>query len=520
MTWVIIYFMEKELLTEPVKKSSLDMSPEDFKKHGYQIIDWIAEYLKNIESYPVLSQIKPGDVKNNLPKSAPKENTKFENILNDFEKVIMPGITHWNSPNFFAYFPVTASGPGILGELLCAALNVNGMLWKTSPSVTELEEVSLSWLRQMLGISNNFFGIIYDTASISTMHAICAAREALNLKIRERGMAGRKDLLPLRLYTSSESHSSVEKAAITLGIGQEGVRKVAVDDSAQMDIKALVNLIEEDIKAGCIPFCVVATVGTTSTNGIDPVGVITEICKKYKMWLHIDAAYAGTAAIVPEMKYIIDGWREADSIVVNPHKWFFTPIDLSVLYCKKPEILKQAFSLVPEYLRTDKGNEVTNLMDYGIQLGRRFRALKLWMIMSYFGQNELVKKIREHIRIARELKKWIDEDLDFSALPVPFSTVCFRYFPQDLKELAKKHKGEDEEKIVHNYLNDLNEKIMNSVNATGKFYISHTKAQDNLNLRLSITNIRTTEKHVRAAWKLIQEHAKKFDKEMRKELSF
>ena len=508
--------MTKELLTELNKKSNLDMSHEDFKKYGHQIIDWIAEYLKNIESYPVLSQVKPGDIKSKLSKSAPKESVEFEKILNDFEQVIVPGITHWNSPNFFAYFPVTASGPGILGELLCAALNANGMLWKTSPSVTELEEVSLSWLRQMLGVKDNFFGIIYDTASISTMHAIAAAREALNLKIREKGMAGRKDLLPLRLYTSSEAHSSVEKGAITLGIGQEGVRKVAVDDSCQMDTKALVNLIEEDIKAGCIPFCVVATVGTTSTTGIDPVGEISEICKKYKMWLHIDSAYAGIAAIVPEMKYIIDGWKEADSIVVNPHKWFFTPIDISVLYCRKPEILKRAFSLVPEYLKTNNDTEVTNLMDYGIQLGRRFRALKLWMIMSYFGQEGLINRIREHIRIARELKNWIDANKDYSALAVSFSTVCFRYFPLDLKDLVKKYK--DKEKTLHHYMNNLNESIMNSVNSTGKIYISHTKVQDNLNLRLSITNIRTTEKHVRAAWKLIQEHAKKVDQEMRKEL--
>ncbi len=503
-------------ITEPNEKLALDMTPEDFKKYGHQVIDWIANYLKNIESYPVLSQVKPGDIKNQLPKTAPKESTEFEKILIDFEKIILPGITHWNSPNFFGYFPITASGPGILGELLCAALNVNGMLWRTSPSVTELEEVSLSWLRQMLGISKNFFGIIYDTASISTMHAICAAREALNLKIREKGMAGRKDLLPLRLYTSSEAHSSVEKAAITLGIGQEGVRKVAVDDSCQMDTKALVNLIEEDIKSGCIPFCVVATVGTTSTTGIDPVGEITGICKKYKLWLHVDAAYGGIAAIVPEMKYIIDGWKDADSIVVNPHKWFFTPIDLSVLYCSKPEILKQAFSLVPEYLKTNTDNEVTNLMDYGIQLGRRFRALKLWMIMSYFGQDELIKKIREHIRIARELKKWIDTDRDFSALPVTFSTVCFRYFPSDLKELTKK--DEHKKEAVNNYLNDLNEKIMNSVNSTGKIFISHTKIQNRLNLRLAITNIRTTEKHVRAAWELIQEHARRIDRELRKEL--
>ena len=508
--------MLKDTLIEQKEKLLGDMDSEEFRKHGHQVIDWIADYLKNIESFPVLSQIKPGDIKNQLPKSAPKESTEFGKILSDFEKIIIPGMTHWNSPNFFAYFSNTASGPGILGELLCAALNANGMLWKTSPSATELEEVSLSWLRQMLGIKENFFGIIYDTASISTMHAICAAREALNLKIREKGMAGRKDLLPLRLYTSSESHSSVEKGALTLGIGQENVRKVPVDDSCQMDTKALVNLIEEDIKEGCIPFCTVATVGTTSTTAIDPVGLIADICKKYKMWLHVDAAYAGSTAVVPEMKYIIDGWNDADSIVINPHKWFFTPVDISVLYCRKPEILKRAFSLVPEYLKTNQDNEVKNLMDYGVQLGRRFRALKLWMVMSYFGQEGLINRIREHIRLAKELKKWIDADKDFSALPVPFGTVCFRYFPDDLKEQTRKDKSKEEP--VHHYLNDLNDAIMNSVNATGKIFISHTKVQGRLNLRISIGNIRTQESHVKQAWELIREHAKKIDIEMRKDL--
>ena len=500
----------KESLTKQISQPLGDMSIEDFRKYGYQVIDWVSEYLKNIESFPVLSQVKPGDIKNQLPKTAPKESVEIEKTLSDFEKIILPGITHWNSPNFFAYFPVTASGAGILGELLCAALNVNGMLWKTSPSVTELEEVVLGWLRQMLGIKEDFFGIIYDTASISTMHAICAAREALNLKIREKGMAGRKDLLPLRLYTSSEAHSSIEKAAITIGLGQESVRKVTVDDSCQMNTKALINLIEEDIKVGCIPFCVVATVGTTSTTSIDPVGEIAEICKKYKMWLHVDGAYGGIAAVVPEMKHIIDGWKDADSIVVNPHKWFFTPIDLSAFYCRKPEILKRAFSLIPEYLKTNNDKEVTNLMDYGIQLGRRFRALKLWMVMSYFGQEGLINRIREHIRIARTFGKWIDADKDFSALPIPFSTVCFRYSPRALKEEAKKDKNKEEE--IHNYVNELNEKIMNSINAIGKIFISHTKIQDRFNLRFSITNIGTTENHVREAWELIQEHARKIDK--------
>ena len=492
-----------------------DMSLEDFRKYGYKTIDWIYNYLSNIESYPVLSQAKPGDIKSKLPKTAPRLQEDMGKILEDVEKILLPGITHWNSPNFYAYFAITGSLPGILGELVAAGLNAQGMLWKTSPSVTELEEVTLSWLRQMLGIKDNYFGIIYDTASISTMHAICAAREALNLEIREEGMAGRKNLLPLRLYTSEESHSSVEKAAITLGIGQRGVRKVAADGAFQMDPKALVNLIEEDIKEGCIPFCTVATVGTTSTTSIDPVGTIADICKKYKMWLHVDAAYGGIAAIIPEMKHIIDGWDKADSIVVNPHKWLFTPVDLSILYCRKPDTLKRAFSLVPEYLKTELDNEITNLMDYGIQLGRRFRALKLWFIMRYFGQDGLISRLREHIRLARLLAKWMDASSDFHCLLVPFATICFRYYPQELKDKAtSKYKKE----IIHSYLNDVNEAIMNSVNESGKIYISHTKIKEKFTLRMSIGNIRTTEDHIKAAWELLQEHAKKIDMSMRQRL--
>ena len=509
--------MKQEQVINKKENITRDMDVESFKKFGYKFIDWIANYISNIEKYPVLSQVSPGDIKNKLPESIPKTPENLESILKDIEKIILPGITHWNSPNFFAYFSNSAPFPGILGELLMAAFNTNGMLWKTCPSSTELEEVTLSWLRQMLGLKENFFGIIYDTASISSLHAIAAARESLNLKIREEGMAGRKDLLPLRLYTSEESHSSIEKAAITLGIGQKGVRKVAVDAARQMDTKALVNLIEEDIKEGNIPFCVIATVGTTSTTSIDPVSQIADICKKYKLWLHVDAAYAGVAAIVPEMKFITDGWNEADSFVVNPHKWLFTPMDLSILYTKKPEVLKRAFSLIPEYLRTEKSTAI-NLMDYGIQLGRRFRALKLWIIMRSFGQEGLVNLLREHIRLAKMLAKWIDISSDFHALPVTFSTVCFRYFPKDLKDLSKKSK--DKEASIENYLNELNEAIINSVNESGKIFMSHTKVQDRFTLRISIGNIRTEEKHIKDAWELLKEHAKKLDAEMRKDFVF
>lgn len=507
--------MPEKLTLKPEGSLLGDMSPEEFKKYGYKIVDWISEYLKNIEKYPVLSQVKPGDIKNNLPKKPPLGPEDMEKILEDFNKIILPGITHWNHPSFHAYFPISASIPGVLGELLTASLNTQGMLWKTSPACTELEEVVLSWLRQMLGLSEKFFGIIYDYASTSTLCAICASREALNLKIREEGMAGRKNLLPLRLYASQEAHSSVEKAAIVLGIGQNNVRKVAVDSALQMDTKALVNLIEEDIKEGCIPFCVVATVGTTSTTSIDPVGLISDICKKYKMWLHVDAAYAGSSAIVPEMKHITDGWNEADSIVLNPHKWLFTPLDLSVLYCKRPDVLKRAFSLVPEYLKTNVDTNVTNFMDYGIQLGRRFRALKFWMVIKYFGQDGLIERIREHIRLARLLGKWMDESPDFHPLGVPFSTVVFRYYPKELKD---KVKSKQDERIMEEYLNKVNETLMNEVNESGKIYISHTMVQNRYVLRFGVGNIRTQESHIKMAWELLQETAKEIDSKLRAEL--
>jgi len=503
------------LATGQKEKILGDMDIEEFKKNGYQLIDWICDYFKNIESYPVLSQAKAGEIKNKLPQSVPKSTESFEEIFRDFKEIIMPGITHWNSPNFFAYFPITGSMPGILGELLASTLNVNGMLWRASPAFTELEEIVLGWFRKMLGLKSNYFGIVYDTASISTLHALCAAREAMSLKIREEGMAGRKNLLPLRLYASSEVHSSVDKAAITIGIGEQNIRKVACDGAFQMDKNALVNLIEEDIKEGCIPFCTVATVGTTATTSIDPVWEISNICKKYKMWLHVDAAYGGSAAIVPEMKYVMDGWNDVDSIVINPHKWLFTQFDLSILYTRRPEILKRAFSLTPEYLKAET-NDVTNLMDYGVQLGRRFRALKLWFIMRHFGQDGLISRIREHIRIAKLLSKWMDENGEFPPLAVYFSTVVFRYYPKDLKEIAKKDKKAKE--IIGEYLNKVNKTLMENLNNSGRLFLSHTIIEGRFTLRLAIGNIRTTEEHIKEAWELIKEYAKKIDNSMRKEL--
>jgi aromatic-L-amino-acid decarboxylase len=484
------------------------MDPEAFRAYGHRIIDWIADYLSHPERYPVLAPVEPGQIRRQLPEQPPEEPESMEAILNDVERIIVPGLTHWNHPAFMAYFAITASGPGILGELLCAAFNVNAMLWKTSPAATELEEVVLDWLRQMIGLPPDFRGIIYDTASISSLHAIAAAREVVpGLKAREEGLAGRSDVPRLRLYISEQAHSSVEKGAITLGIGQAGVRQIPVDAEFRLDTAALARAIEEDRAAGWRPFCVVATVGTTSTTSIDPVPAIADICRQHQLWLHVDAAYAGSAAVIPEMRRVLDGCQRADSIVVNPHKWLFTPVDLSAFYCRRFDVLRRAFSLVPEYLRTSEDEAVRNYMDYGVQLGRRFRALKLWMVIRSFGHRGLAARLRQHIELAQEFASWVDADPDFERLaPVPFSTVCFRVRPRDLIE-----QGDEAE----TYLDKLNEAVLDAVNRSGEAYLSHTRLNGKLTLRIAIGNLRTTKRHVARAWELVKENAAGLDREWR-----
>jgi len=469
-----------------------DMPVEDFRKHGHEMIEWIADYLENIEQYPVFPNIYPGEIKNKIPLYPPVKGESIENIFSDFEKIIVPGTTHWNHPGFMAYFNSSASAPGILAELLSAALNANGMIWKTSPSATELELASLNWLRQMLGLNDKFMGIIYDTASISSMHAIAAAREQLNeYQFKEKGMTGRKDVPRLRLYASEHAHSSIDKGALTLGIGIEGIRKIPVNKEFKMIPTDLTKAINEDRKNGWCPFCVVATVGTTSTTSVDPVDKIAEICSKENIWLHVDAAHAGIAAIVPEMKYILDDANKADSIVVNPHKWMFVPVDLSAFFTRKPNVLKSAFSLVPEYLKTSQDSSVENLMDYGVQLGRRFRALKLWFVIRYFGTEGIAERIREHLRLGKLFESWIDSHEEFEKMaPVPFSTVCFRAHPKGINDEAK--------------LDQLNEELMNKINETGKIFLSHTKLNGKFVIRVSISGLRTEERHVKDAWELIQ----------------
>jgi len=465
------------------------MKAEDFRRLGHELIDWIADYFEKIDDLPVLAAMEPGDLKAKLPSAPPAQGEAMEKIVADLDRLIVPALTHWSHPSFFAYFATSTSAPGIFGELLSAAFDNKAMLWRTSPASTELEEVVLDWLRQMMGLDPGMQGIIYDTASVSTLHAIAAAREGVERRIREEGMSGRTDLPLLRVYVSEQSHSSVEKAIITLGLGQRGMRKIPTDSKFRMDAAALAEAIREDKRNGYLPFCIVATVGTTSTSSIDPVRDIIPIGEEHAMWLHVDAAYAGSAAIVPEFRHILDGCERADSIVTNPHKWLFTPFDLSVLYCRHMDLLKRAFSLVPEYLRTPEQEKVRSGSDYGIQLGRRFRALKLWMVMRYFGHEGLAARIREHCRLARLFASWIEETPDWEVMaPVPLALVCFRACPKATDDLDA-----------------LNERVMHRVNASGRALLSHTRLNDKLTLRLSIGNIRTTEQHVREVWQLLNE---------------
>ena len=465
-----------------------DLHLEELRSEGRRLVEWIARYLEGVERLPVLSRLKPGDVRAGLPASPPAHGEPLGTILADVETRIVPGLTHWNHPGFFAYFSNSSTAPAILAEMLTATFNVNGMLWKTSPAATELEMLVLDWLRQMTGLPEGLFGVIQDSASASTLVGLAAAREAVpGLDVRRRGLVGQARL---RMYASEQAHSSVEKAGIVLGIGQDGLRKVPVDSDFRMDARALASLITEDRAAGWTPFAVTATVGSTSTTSIDPVPEIADVCERERLWLHVDAAYAGSAAVAPELRWLLRGCERADSLVMNPHKWLFVPLDLSAFYTRRPEVVKAAFSLLPDYLRTAEESVAPNLMDYGVSLGRRFRALKLWMVIRAFGQEGLASRIREHVRMARVFREWVEADPDFEvAAPSPLSVVCFRWRGAGL--------APEEADAV-------NERILDAVNLSGEAYLSHTKLHGRIVLRLAIGNVRTEERHVRRAWELIQ----------------
>jgi aromatic-L-amino-acid/L-tryptophan decarboxylase len=443
----------------------------------------------------VLPQIEPGAVRAALPAEAPERGEPMAALLEDFDRLIMPATTHWNHPGFFAYFSISASGPGILGELLAAGLNVNAMLWRTGPAATELEEVTLSWLRSLLGLPAGLDGTINDTASSSTLYALAAARELqADLRVREDGLAGRADVPPLRIYCSREAHSSVDKAALTLGFGLSGLRHIDTDAEQRMDAAALAAAIAEDRRAGIRPVAVVATAGTTSTTAVDPVPAIADICEREGVWLHVDGAYGGAAALLPEMRWVLHGCERADSIVVNPHKWLFVPIDCSVLYTRRPDLLRRAFSLVPEYLTTTAPAETRNLMDYGVALGRRFRALKLWFVLRHFGAEGMRLRLRHHMELAREFAGRVDAHPLFERLaPCTFSVVVFRCRPRGAH-------GEEALEL-------LNAQILERLNASGEVFLSHTRVDGRYALRLAVGNIRTTARHVHRAWQLAVEAA-------------
>jgi aromatic-L-amino-acid decarboxylase len=466
-----------------------DKESGGFRATLHRAADLVADYLAQVATLPVLPKVRPGDVKRLLPKSPPETGEPYEALLRDYEALIEPNVTHWNHPGFFAYFGITGSEPGIVGELLTAGLNVNHMLWKSGPAPTELEETVCDWLRQMMGLPDRFVGHINDTASSSTLVALAAARHrASKGRARTYGLA---DARPMTVFASDHVHSSIDKACITLGIGQAHLRRVPVDDAFRMRPDALASMIAEDRHTGHVPIAIVATAGTTSTTSVDPLRAVAQVAAREGLWLHVDAAYAGPAALCPEMRGLFEGMELADSIVVNPHKWLLTPVDCSVLLLKDPAALKEAFTLTPEYLKTAETG-VTNLMDYGPQLGRRFRSLKLWFVIRHYGVEGLRAIIRAHCAMAREFAEWVRAEKGFEVCaPVPFSTVCFRATPPGSLE------SQDE----------FNERLLAAVNAAGPVFMIQTKLNGRFVIRLAIGNARTQREHVRGAWDIIRTKA-------------
>ena len=464
-----------------------DTPPEEFRKQLHELADWIADFRQNIESLRVAPNDKPGAILAALPAQAPEQGEPFEKILADVDRLIVPGLVHWGHPMFLGYFGWTTTAPGILGEIITAPLNVNAMTWRTSPAATELETLVIDWLRQWMHLPKDFDGVVYDTASVGVMHALDAAREEAAPSTRKRGLVGAGAPV-FRIYASEQAHSSAEKAAIALGLGEENVQRVQVDAEFRMDAAALREMIAQDGQRNFQPLAVVATVGTTSTAAVDPVPEIAKVCHENRMWLHIDGAYGAGFAILSECKSLTDGWSDADSIVVNPHKSLFVPLDFSVLYVRNLERLRRVFTLIPEYLRGDTVEAQKNYMDYGIQLGRRFRALKAWVIWRSLGRTGMVARMREQIRLANLLARWIKTDDRFElAAPVSMGVVCFQFVGGDQNEIDR-----------------LNSQIVERINAAGRAYLTQTKLRGRTVMRIGLGNVLTTEQHLRDAWELIQ----------------
>ncbi len=470
-----------------------DIDPAEFRKRLHEVADWIADYRENIGDYRISPAAKPGAIRAQLPGDAPEDGEPIGNILRDVDRVIMPGVMHWAHPQFVGYFGATTTNPGILAEMIAGALNINAMTWRTSPVATELETHVLQWLQQWLGLGDEFSGVVYDTASISTMHALAAAREEASSAIRQRGLSGRAEVPMFRVYASDQAHSSVDKAAIALGLGEENVRRIASDAEFRMDVGALREAVFADLRDGFKPLAVVATAGTTSTASVDPVAEIASVCTEHGMWLHIDAAYGGGLALLPECAWVTNGWNDADSLVINPHKMLFVPFDFSVLYVRNIVRLRKVFTLVPEYLRGDAAGAEINYMDYGVQLGRRFRALKAWMVWRSFGRVGIAARIREHLRLAQLFTSWVNEDPQFElSAPTVMGVVCFRI------------------KAADDSASDaLNRRMVETINAAGETYLMQTKLRGRAVMRMGLGNLLTTEQHMRRVWQIIKDTAAK-----------
>ena len=466
------------------------ISIEEFRQHAHQMVDWMADYYSSIDKYPVKSDVNPGDILEQIPETAPEQGESMSKIFEDFKNIIIPGITHWQNPKWFAYFQANSSYPSVLAEMLTATLATQCMVWETSPAAAELEEKMMVWLKDIMGIPDHFEGVIQDTASTATLCAFLSAREkASNFEINKKGYTGDENY---RIYCSTETHSSIDKAIRIAGMGDENLVKVEVDDKLAMRSEDLEDAIEKDIKSGKKPLCVVATIGTTGTLAIDPLRQIAEITQKYGIWLHVDAAYAGSATIIPEFRWIIDGLEYADSYVFNPHKWLFTNFDLSAYYVKDKEVLIRTFSIMPEYLKTQVDQKVNNYRDWGIQLGRRFRALKIWFVLRNFGKTELKKRIKKHIDMVQELASKIKNDPEYELMVEnPLNMVCFRFHPVGINDEVK--------------LNTMNERILHEINATGETFLTHTRIKGAYVIRLVAGQTYLEKEHLLDVWKLVRE---------------
>ncbi len=473
------------------------MNDQNFDDSSKEILKWVSEYLNTVEKYPVKSLVKHHEIFNQLPDTAPSAPEDFKHIFNDFRNIIMPGITHWQSPDFFAYFPANSSVPSILAEMLTSALGAQCMKWETSPSAAELEEKVMIWLRDMIGLPKDFTGVIQDTASTSTLASIITAREYLSdYRINKEGFSGNEKY---RVYCSTETHSSIEKAVKIAGIGRDNLVKVAVDENFALIPAELEKAIENDLQSGYKPLCVVAALGTTGTTAIDPLNEISALKKKYNFWLHVDAAYLGTALLLPEYRWMIEGIEEADSFVFNPHKWMFTNFDCSAYFIKDKNALLNTFEIIPEYLKTRSDDVANNYCDWGIPLGRRFRALKLWFVIRSFGVEGLKEKVKYHLKLAEDLYDKISLDKNFEILaPLNANVVCFRYKPENIKD--------------ENTINDINENLMHKLNNSGKIFLTHTKLKGKFTLRMVIAQTNVEERNVNNAWKLIKQYSKEINK--------